>query len=172
MLKNKYTCKDTISMSERISATEFIVNSYFQTNGENGITGYVPYFHELAEVFVFTDYFLQGYTFTEEESKYEIIMNDKELQRLYEEFYNDNKCFAKILANAGLMVDFRKQKILHPIGELINEVTKFAQNMDKNLDMNTIGEFAKKLSSVDEKTLADIIQHKIKTNIKSEEPID
>ena len=149
MLKNKYTYKDTISMSERISATEFIADSYFQTNGETGITDYVPYFHELAEVFVFTDYFLQGYTFTDKENKYETIMSNKELQRLYEEFYTNNQYFAKILADVRFVVDFRKQQLLHPLGELI-----------------------KKLSSVDAKTFSDIIQHNTNTNKKTEELID
>lgn len=108
MKKNNVKIKENITLVDKINAIEGIVDSYFKDGH------YTPYYSEIAEVIAIATYFIDGIELEENDSLYECVMNDEELNTLVETFktsYVEDMKYVK--DNVKDKVEYIKQQIVH-----------------------------------------------------------
>lgn len=108
--------KDNITIVDRISAIEFIANSYF-TDGR-----YTPYYVEISKYIAVAKFFLDGVSFSDDDDIFGTICSDEKIKPLVDKFFvpSVSKTNAKylnimeeVMKQVEDIVEFRKQVIIH-----------------------------------------------------------
>lgn len=161
MTKKNLKIKDTITMVDKVSAIEAIVNSAFDENGS-----YTPYYVDIKKVEVIVDYFLEGIELADNEYTYEVAINDKDVNKLVSRFFYNieesdkatkenekNVAYISIMndvmANAGNKIEFIKQEVINctymknefyaNFNTMVSNVNKAIENFS-NLDLSRLDE--------------------------------
>jgi len=158
--------KPTISIVERISMTDSIVDSYFIENDVTGEIEYVPYYKLMSELLSFIDYYTEGITFDEEESRYDSSSFSEQLMRQFNEFKSGNQEFIDILLDVKDIVEFKKQQLIHnkktSLDSLLNELKDILSKFNGTFDMEMLTSLLPELAKLgktglDQDKLVDLI---------------
>lgn len=155
MIKNNVKIKKNLSLSEKISIINLVVDSYFTENVETKEIEYTPWYKEIGLVSAFGIYVLEGVTFDEDESIYDLIIEDHTNayeDNLYRRYLLWLEDIEDILNDIEDVVEFRKAKLLQPKSELdemfksLNKVLETLNSKATELDVKNIEKLAKKLN--------------------------
>lgn len=141
MIKENMRIKENITLLDKIDAVESIVSSYFTDDD------YTPYYVEMAEVIAVVTYFIEGITFEDNDSIYDLYNEDKELRDLVEQFIIDDISMMESTSELEIMrwvrnqvfdkVDFTKENIIHSNPDL-DTIVEAA-----NVIIESLGNFSK-----------------------------
>lgn len=140
MVKNNVQVKEKLSVTDKINMTKGLVAGYF-IDGE-----YTPYYSEINDIVAFFTYCVDGIEFSEDESIYASVVEDKELMAMYTGSgipdlrpYKLREQLDEIYTIVKDMVEFEKQRIIHsstPIDEKVLEILeKESRNKDAELKL-------------------------------------
>lgn len=141
MIKENMRIKENITLLDKIDAVESIVSSYFTDDD------YTPYYVEMAEVIAVVTYFIEGITFEDNDSIYDLYNDDKELRDLVDQFIIDDISMMESTSELEIMrwvrnqvfdkVDFTKENIIHSNPDL-DTIVEAA-----NVIIESLGNFSK-----------------------------
>lgn len=141
MIKENMRIKENITLLDKIDAVESIVSSYFTDDD------YTPYYVEMAEVIAVVTYFIEGITFEDNDSIYDLYNEDKELRDLVDQFIIDDISMMESTSELEIMrwvrnqvfdkVDFTKENIIHSNPDL-DTIVEAA-----NVIIESLGNFSK-----------------------------
>lgn len=141
MIKENMRIKENITLLDKINAVESIVSSYFTDDD------YTPYYAEMAEVIAVVTYFIEGITFEDNDSIYDLYNEDKELRDLVDQFIIDDISMMESTSELEIMrwvrnqvfdkVDFTKENIIHSNPDL-DTIVEAA-----NVIIESLGNFSK-----------------------------
>lgn len=141
MIKENMRIKENITLLDKIDAVESIVSSYFTDDD------YTPYYVEMAEVIAVVTYFIEGITFEDNDSIYDLYNGDKELRDLVDQFIIDDISMMESTSELEIMrwvrnqvfdkVDFTKENIIHSNPDL-DTIVEAA-----NVIIESLGNFSK-----------------------------
>ncbi|PWJ51110.1 hypothetical protein [Faecalicatena contorta] len=121
MIKNDVKIKKELSLSDKISAIEYISSSYF-TEDENGKIQYTPYYAGIAQVNAIMKYFTDGVEFEDSEDIYEMVINDDSLRTFVDSFFvsgqntaapsNGQEILYEVMSTVADIVEYKKKENL------------------------------------------------------------
>lgn len=155
MKKKNTKIKKNITMADKISAIEAIVDANFTLDEETGERKYTPYYNHIATVIAITTNFLEGIEFEEDDLVYDIVMKDTTLHKLVNKFFyniegtdeaekenKDNKEYIHLMGDVSStalkMVEFEKERLVHSNLELENYIRKNVEMFESFTDMFTV----------------------------------
>lgn len=121
MIKNDVKIKKELSLSDKISAIEYISSSYF-TEDENGKIQYTPYYAGIAQVNAIMKYFTDGVEFEDSEDIYEMVINDDSLRTFVDSFFvsgqdtaapsDGQEILYEVMSTVADIVEYKKKENL------------------------------------------------------------
>ena len=154
---NTTPIKTELTYSEMATLVAEVVNNCFEQNEAGEDVNYIPAIKHPALCAAIVEYYY-GFEYSKDpEANYKEYIRidvDKHLMLV--------PAFAPILKAIEEEIDFRKQKLIHksPLDELFGEITKIVKTMSGSLDISSLGEIAKKFSTIeklDEKAIVAAI---------------
>lgn len=136
MVKNDVKIKKELSLSDKISAIEYISSSYF-TEDENGKIQYTPYYAGIAQVNAIMKYFADGVEFEDSEDIYEMVINDDGLRTFVDTFFvsgQDNaapshgqEVLYEVMSTVADIVEYKKRENLVKIQSENSNILAYKQ---------------------------------------------
>lgn len=136
MVKNDVKIKKELSLSDKISAIEYISSSYF-TEDENGKIQYTPYYAGIAQVNAIMKYFTDGVEFEDSEDIYEMVLNDDSLRTFVDTFFVSGQDTAapshrqevlyEVMSTVADIVEYKKKENLAKIQSENSNILAYKQ---------------------------------------------
>lgn len=162
MEKRNLKIKENITLIDKITAIESIVDCYFTYNKELNEITYTPYYGEMANVVAIVKNFIEGVYFEEDENDFDVIASDEEVMNLVGRFFYNAEIakienqeneqyiniFNDVMRNVYDIVEFKKNKLIHKNEELeehMSQLTLFFESFSETFDVitNSLKNFSK-----------------------------
>lgn len=157
MTKEFARIKNTLSMNDRILMPQELLKGHFTTD-ETGTVRYTPYYSDMMLISVFFLHCIEGLAFDTDENIYETVIQDRELMKLYDEFFSWDKdsiltCPYRetllqmygILSDVEKMVEYRKQQLIHEKEDAFAAFLNVMAEKMKDVDVRELVKKAEKI---------------------------
>lgn len=168
MKKNNFKVKENITFEDKANAIEYICISLFDFDEEGDIIDYSPYYIEPAQVCAIMNYFVEGIEFENEESVYDIAIEDKEVNDVVNSFFlkstttkNPKLTYPQevmkfVMSHVVEKVEYMKEKAIHiptyrkdMVGEAIVELINVLVEKANELNVSEANKFIEKYNDPD-----------------------
>lgn len=168
MKKNNFKVKENITFEDKANAIEYICNSLFDFDEYGEVIDYSPYYIEPAQVCAIMNYFVEGIEFENEESVYDIAIEDKEVNDVVNSFFlksttakNPKLTYPQevmkfVMSHVVEKVEYMKEKAIHiptyrkdMVGEAIVELINVLVEKANELNVSEANKFIEKYNNLD-----------------------
>lgn len=154
----KININKKLTLIETMMFISSVCDNCFEIAEDGTDVTYLPRFKDPAMCESIAIYYADDYSPTDDIEKNYAEYSTIDIDNLFA----NNDQFAGICKAINEEIDFRKEKLLRksPLDELLGEITKVVSGLSSNFDMATIGEIAKKFSTlenIDEKSMVTAI---------------
>lgn len=168
MKKNNFKVKGNITFEDKVNAIEYICNSLFDFDEYGEVIDYSPYYIEPAQVCAIMNYFVEGIEFENEESVYDIAIEDKEVNDVVNSFFlkstttkNPKLTYPQevmkfVMSHVVEKVEYMKEKAIHiptyrkdMVGEAIVELINVLSEKANELNVSEANKFIEKYNNPD-----------------------
>lgn len=168
MKKNNFKVKENIAFEDKANAIEYICNSLFDFDEYGEVIDYSPYYIEPAQVCAIMNYFVEGIEFENEESVYDIAIEDKEVNDVVNQFFlkpttakNSKLTYQQevmkfVMSHVVEKVEYMRQKSIHAplcrkdmVGEAIVELINVLSEKANELNVSEANKFIEKYNDPD-----------------------
>jgi len=180
MKKNNFKVKENITFEDKANAIEYICNSLFDFDEYGEVIDYSPYYIEPAQVCAIMNYFVEGIEFENEESVYDIAIEDKEVNDVVNSFFlkstttkNPKLTYPQevmkfVMSHVVEKVEYMKEKAIHiptyrkdMVGEALVDLINVLSSKAEELNVSEANKFIEKYNSP-EKSMEDIAKQFMK----------